>query len=108
MAFYLYLLPMPGWLALGLVLFFALLTFVPTRYLYPTQGGRLGWLTSALGAAWAVLLLVLLIRLPPERQPGRRPDPLALASLAFPVYYLAASWLVSLRAPRSGPAPPPA
>ena len=50
-ALYLYLLhtyvfPLPGWLSVGLVVGFALLTFVPSRYLYPIHKGRLNMLTS--------------------------------------------------------------
>src|SRR5437764_564411 len=56
-AFYLYILqPLPVWAALGAVLTLALLTFVPSRYLYPTQRGRLNRLTNVLGAAWRALL----------------------------------------------------
>ena len=40
-AFYLFVLRLPPWGALTLVLTLALLTFVPTRYLYPTMRGDL-------------------------------------------------------------------
>src|SRR4051812_15625715 len=36
-AFYLYLLHPPGWLTVAILWFFALMTFVPARYLYPTH-----------------------------------------------------------------------
>jgi phosphatidylcholine synthase len=95
-AFYLYALrPLPGGLALGLVVGLALLTFVPTRYLYPTQRGRLNRLTTLLGAAWAALLGAVLAAL--ARGEGAAARRLALASLYFPAYYMAASWAVSLR-----------
>src|SRR5437660_2753492 len=51
-AFYLYVLHMPPWGALVLVLVLALLTFVPSRYLYPTMRGRLNRITNILGAGW--------------------------------------------------------
>jgi phosphatidylcholine synthase len=111
-AFYLYLLhfhvaPLPGWLSLSLILWFALLTFVPTRYLYPTQRGRLNRLTNFLGAVWACLLVWVLYRL---RAGGAGGTPaerdftagLILLSLAFPVYYLVASWAISWRLWRVG------
>jgi phosphatidylcholine synthase len=102
-AFYLYVLqPLPAGVSLGLIVFFALLTFVPSRYLYPTQRGRLNRLTNVLGAAWAVLLAWILWLLPAEaRSPDVAPDMttrrLALLSLFFPLYYLLASWIISLR-----------
>ncbi len=93
-AFYLYALrPMEGWLAVALVVVPALLTFVPSRYLYPTQPGRLSRLTNVLGVPWAVLLAAVLWYLP--RDPDRAWW-LALASLYYPVYYLLASWGVSV------------
>jgi phosphatidylcholine synthase len=100
-AFYLYVLQPPGWVALGLILGFSLLTFVPARYLYPTHRGRLNRWTNVLGVPWTVLLACVLIRLPDEAVDGRYADEttrlLALVSLAFPVYYLLVSWAISLR-----------
>ena len=102
-AFYLYVLqPMPGWLSVGLVVGLALLTFVPTRYLYPSQPGRLNRLTSFLAAGWVVLLVLILWHLPaevpgPDYPPDHPARVLAVLSLYFPVWYMAASWLVSWR-----------
>jgi phosphatidylcholine synthase len=96
-AFYLYVLMLPTWLSLALVLFFAVMTFVPARYLYPTHRGRLNRWTNLLGAAWAVLLIVILFRLPATRAFDSLTNTLCLASLLFPAYYLAASWFISAR-----------
>jgi len=100
-AFYLYVLEPPGWVNLTLVLFFALITFLPARYLYPTHRGRLNRWTNVLGAVWGLLLIVILWQMPATRIEGHNVDPtthtLALVSLAFPVYYLAASWFVTAR-----------
>jgi phosphatidylcholine synthase len=107
-ALYLYLLhfhvvPLPGWLSVGVVVGFALLTFVPARYLYPSQKGRLNQVTIVFGAAWAVMLAWVLYRLPTEPvTPGRPTDDDSLRwmigfSLLFPLYYLAVSWAVSVR-----------
>lgn len=93
-AFYLYVLEPPAWLALGLILLLALLTFVPTRYLYPSQRGRLNRWTNLLAVPWSALLVAVLLRLP-ERDATTRA--LALASLAYPLYYLAVSWAISVR-----------
>ena len=43
---------------------FALLTFVPLRYLYPSQRGRLNRLTNQLGVLWAFQLAWVLWSLP--------------------------------------------
>jgi phosphatidylcholine synthase len=102
-AFYLYVLqPLPGWLSLAIVVVLSLLTFVPTRYLYPTQGGRLNRLTNVLGLGWAALLVVVMLELPatgggPNELGTSAARELALLSLYFPLYYMIASWVVSMR-----------
>jgi len=99
-AFYFYVLKPPGAVVIALLLFFSVLTFVPFRYLYPTQRGRLNRLTNQLGVLWCLLLVWILGRLPDAPPEGRNADDLTciltLASLFFPVYYLGMSWLVSL------------
>ncbi len=92
-AFYLYVLPLPPEAALAVVIVLAVLTFVPSLYLYPSQRGRLNRLTNLFATAWVVLLGAVLWRLPAHR-PGTV-DPLAAASLFFPAYYAAASWAVT-------------
>ena len=91
---------MPEGLTLGLLIVPALLTFVPSRYLYPSMGrSKLNRATNLLGGAWAGLLVWLLVVLPTERAggdvPAGWPRSLAIWSLFFPVYYMAASWLVT-------------
>jgi phosphatidylcholine synthase len=99
-AFYLYYLQTPPWVSVALLVSFALLTFVPIRYLYPTQRGRLNRFTIILGAVWIIFPLWILLQ-PALAIPGVHLSGneftrgLALFSLFFPVYYLAASWLVS-------------
>ncbi len=73
-AFYLYILQPPSAVALAILLFFALMTFVPARYLYPTQRGRLNRWTNLLAVPWAALLIVMLIRLPAQLVDGRYAD----------------------------------
>ena len=97
-AFYLYALqPLSGWLTVALVVVPALLTFVPSRYLYTTQRGRLNRVTNLLAGVWVGLVVWILWRLPdealsPASEPGRLTRGLALLSLFFPAFYLAASW----------------
>lgn len=98
-AFYLFVLRPPAWVSIGLLCAFALLTFVPTRYLYPTKRGRLNLITNILAGIWAGLLIWVLFRLPPEDRVsiGDSTWWVAMASLLFPVYYLLVSWAVSWR-----------
>jgi phosphatidylcholine synthase len=93
-AFYLWVLRLPAWLCIVLIVFFSVMTFVPSRYLYPTQRGLLNRVTLWLGSAWALIPLWILL----DNQltsPSTRL--LALVSLAFPTYYLICSWVVSVR-----------
>lgn len=95
LAFYLWLFRLPSGVTLGLLIFFALLTFVPARYLYTSQRGPFSVLTNVLASAWAVCVLVLLAQWP---QPSRA---LLLVSLSFPAYYLGVSWWITWRYWRS-------
>lgn len=98
-AFYLYILPMPGALSVGLIVTLSLLTFVPSRYLYPSQPGPINLVSNVLGAVWGVMLVVLLWNLPGDRLPTSEDSQrgLSLASLFYPAFYMAASWAISLK-----------
>jgi phosphatidylcholine synthase len=101
-AFYLYVLRLPDFWPIMVLVAFSFLTFVPVRYLYPVWRGRLNQLTTGLGAVWAALLVWILYRLlTVEPLANGAPDIqtqwLAVVSLLYPGYYLIASWLVSLR-----------
>ena len=64
------------------------LVFVPLRYVYPSRTATLKMPTLVLGSAWALLVLVIVWRLPSTDGPWM------WLSLIFPVYYLALSvWL---------------
>lgn len=90
-AFYLYVLAVPGWLALWLIIVLALLTFVPSLYLYTTYGGRFSTFTNLFGTLWALAGIALLALW------HDAPKWLAWASLSFPVYYFVTSWLITIR-----------
>ena len=97
-AFYLYVLPLGAWACLAAVVFLALLTFVPSKYLYPSQPGRLNQATTILGAVWVVPLGWLLWKVMESPTPRDDPSiqPLAVASLIYPIFYLAVSWVVTV------------
>ena len=99
-AFYIYVLQPPLAATIALLAGFSVLTFVPLRYLYPTQRGRINRITNQLGFLWALLLIWVLARLPDDPPPGHHADVftwwLTLISLVFPVYYLATSWIMNV------------
>jgi phosphatidylcholine synthase len=84
-AFYAWSLKPPEPLTAAIVTVLALLTFVPTRYLYPSQPGRLNRITVALAIPWVVMLVMVCF----DRQEW------VLPSLYFPVFYMIASWWVT-------------
>jgi phosphatidylcholine synthase len=87
-AFYMYLLDLAPITNALVLLLFAILVFVPLRYVYPTRTKTLRGLTSVLAVAWSVLLLWLTWHLPDK------PTAWIMVSLAFPVYYaLLSIWL---------------
>ncbi|HEV7859502.1 MAG TPA: CDP-alcohol phosphatidyltransferase family protein [Pyrinomonadaceae bacterium] len=90
-ALYLYWLRLPDWLSLSIIIILALLTFVPTRYLYPSQRTPFSRLTIILCALWAVLLIFILSDV------VRDARWLVLLSLIFPAYYMILSWAITLR-----------
>ena len=111
MAFYLYVLQLNPWIALGVVQVLALLTFVPSRYLYPTQPGRLNVVANVLGVIWTVMLCWVLWALPGHDalRSGKADGlvmSLVLASLFFPAFYMAASWVITAKLWLRKPADP--
>ena len=100
-AFYLYVLRLPAGAAEAVVIVLALLTFVPTKYLYPSQRGLLNRVMAVLGFIWAAIMIWLLAHLPSEpRLSNIETDwyqQLAWASLVVPIFYLVASWAISTR-----------
>jgi len=98
-ALYLYLLQLPGAFALGAIIILSLLTFVPSRYLYPSQPGALNQFSNLLGGIWAVFVGWLLFQIPAGRFPtrGGLVWNLTLASLYYPAFYMIVSWIISLK-----------
>lgn len=90
-AFYLYLLRPPATVSLTLIISLSVLTFIPWRYLYPSQRTPFSRLTNLLASLWVILLLVILLRPPDDSRWW------TLLSLSFPVYYMLMSWALTLR-----------
>ena len=85
-AFYLFFLRTPPWLSAAVLVGFAALTLVPSRYpnlAVPARGNRV---MLGLAAIWGVLAAGILAGLVGGRA-------VVLVSLAFPAYYLARSWM---------------
>ena len=61
---------------------------MPIHYVYPTKTRLLRRTTLGLMLAWAAALAVVIADLAASRS-----SPLALLSLAVPVYYVAVSWV---------------
>ena len=95
---YLYVLPIGGRAALAAVIILALMTFVPSKYLYPSQPGRLNMISTVLGTVWGIMVAWLLWSLPVGTDPRQDPSVvrLALASLFYPVFYMGVSWFITL------------
>lgn len=67
-----------------------ILTFIPTRYLYPSRNQVL-WKTSwGLGAVWFIMVIYLLFQKTPS-------ETLIFLTWFYPVYYLIASFYVDWR-----------
>jgi phosphatidylcholine synthase len=87
-ALYMYFLALSPMANAVILLGFAVLVFVPLRYVYPSRTLTLSWLTNALAALWAALVVWLVWQLP------RTETRLVLLSLFFPIYYfLLSMWL---------------
>ncbi len=96
-AFYLYALQPPVWGTVTLLMTFSALTFVPARYLYPSQPGALNRASTILGGIWGAFLVAILWRWHEPPFAGSTSQQLTSLSLFYPVYYLVVSWALSVR-----------
>ncbi len=90
-ALYFFVFALEPWVCALITLVLAALVLAPLRFLYPS---RMTWLrapTVGLGIVWAVLVAMVLLRLP-ERAVG-----LATVSLAYPLYYTLLSFYLQWR-----------
>lgn len=99
-AFYIYALHPPVAVSLGALIVLGLMTFVPSRYLYPSsQPGRLNWWSNVLSVVWVVVLAAVLWSMPAGKDPSTSTLAwtLAMVSLFYPIFYMGASWIVTVR-----------
>ncbi|RMH01928.1 MAG: hypothetical protein D6706_00930 [Chloroflexi bacterium] len=88
LALYLFLLQLPVWFNLVLVIICGILVFVPVKYLYPSRMERFRRLTLVLTLTWGGLMLTAVLQYPHYSQR------LVWLSLLYAVYYFAFSlWL---------------
>ncbi|MGQ0732781.1 MAG: CDP-alcohol phosphatidyltransferase family protein [Acidobacteriota bacterium] len=97
-ALYLYLLQLPAPVNAVVLMAFAVLVFVPIRYVYPSRTRTLGAVTNTLAGVWAALLLWITWRLPATDGPWIQ------ISLAFPIYYFGLSYWLDRRSRSNPPA----
>lgn len=89
-ALYMFWLTPSPMLAVMMVVVPGILSFVPTRYLYPSKNRILWQWSWGLAAVWIFLAVYLLFQEDPDQA-------LVLISLFYPVYYLVASFWIDVR-----------
>jgi phosphatidylcholine synthase len=94
-AVYLYAAQMPPAVNAAILLVLVALVFVRIGYVYPSRTPVLLGPTVALGAIWALMILAIILMLP------NAPRWLVLASLFYPIYYVALSFVLQARRSRS-------
>ena len=93
-ALYLFLFRFSPAVTAAILLIFAVLVFVPLRYVYPSRTETLSMLTNTLGVLWAFLTIWIVWRLPATDGPW------AWISLLFPIYYFLLSAYLDVRSRR--------
>jgi len=89
-AVYLFVLGLAPMTNAAILVVLSVLVFVPIRYVYPSRTITLQAVTNGLGAIWAMLILVIIWRLPATDGPW------LVLSFVFPAYYtLLSLWLHS-------------
>jgi phosphatidylcholine synthase len=93
--FYLLVLEWPAVVNAAVLGAFAVLVFIPIRYVYPSRTPVLSVVTNVLGATWAALMLVMLWQYPTVSRV------VLWASFVFPLYYHGLSFALHMRRSRS-------
>jgi phosphatidylcholine synthase len=93
-AVYLYAAGMPPAVNAAILLVLVVLVFVRIGYVYPSRTPVLQRLTVVLGGIWALMILAIIVMLPDTSRP------LLVASLFYPIYYAALSFVLQARRSR--------
>jgi phosphatidylcholine synthase len=96
-AYYLFILQPSETVAIGLLLFLAVMTIVPLKYLNTARPTRLNLFSNALALPWAVTLIIALYYLPADDASFSKAKQWTWISLFYPVYYMLVSWAINLR-----------
>jgi phosphatidylcholine synthase len=90
-AFYLLLVKPAAWITVLVIAIFAVLTFVPIKFVHPVRVRRLRWLNTAALLAWSALAALALVQ-------GLDPHPWVTAALCLIAVYFLLAGLVPARA----------
>jgi phosphatidylcholine synthase len=86
---YLYWMRPPEPMVITLLIVFTALSFIPTRYLYPSKNPKYPLFTIGLGIVWLAMIVAML----PQEQPNQI---WVIVSLFYPIYYMGASFYVEM------------
>ncbi|MGK7371162.1 MAG: CDP-alcohol phosphatidyltransferase family protein [Candidatus Halalkalibacterium sp. M3_1C_030] len=89
--FYIFLLNLPVNFASAILLIFAITTFLPIKFIYPTRTSHLKILTLILGSIFALQLIALMILF------QESPLYLIYSSFIFPMYYFSMSFYLNFK-----------
>lgn len=95
--FYIFLLDLPVIFASGILLMFALVTFLPVKFVYPSRTKFLRPITLILGIVFTIQLGALLYYFEESS------SVLILSSFIFPFYYFGLSFYVNLQSAETSP-----
>lgn len=89
--FYIFLLNLPVTFASAILLIFAITTFLPIKFIYPSRTSFLKKLTLILGSVFALQLIALMILF------QESPLYLIYSSFIFPIYYFSLSFYLNFK-----------
>ncbi|MDZ7660676.1 CDP-alcohol phosphatidyltransferase family protein [Fodinibius sp.] len=93
--FYIFLLELPVTFASAVLLMFALVTFLPVKFVYPSRTKYLRPVTLILGSIFTLQLIALLYYF------DQSPPWLIYSSFLFPFYYFGLSFFVNIKSPET-------